>query len=502
MNRLIALLLLVAPLTAPAEAKFVDAKHGISFRYPHKYVLKQGALEGTDDVGLGYLGAIPMEFVAPGGGMRIATVEAPGGSYPGTDFVNAFFTLSVNQFVTEQECAEFLDDRGYPETLLTKTVSGVIFRGADVSGAAMGHQSSAEYYHAYSDGACIELGYGLATAGYGNVEGLKRAPTQAILARFAKILSSVRIRRSLTRRDDSPSILSFDAAPLPAAGSYRLSWDVAGAAPDDLALLIDCLSDVSIETQAGNSLDGAPFPCDVVHPLGQLRGSLDISFENGAGQNESESIRLFVAGRPAASSTLVVSLYPSPRIFAITSYWQMQPVILSGPSQSIPIGAGLPVKIHGIAFDGTETVSIGAARIAVESVDGRTLSFTAPTSLPAGEYDVTVSNDRGSSNAAHIRLDRPHPQFALCRCKPKIVCEGGDAIIPGHEVRVEGIGILPANTVWIGSTSVTATSPGGRVGRWYLYFTAPPDLAAGKYPMHFTNDLGKSETVDVTVTAQ
>jgi hypothetical protein len=88
-----------------AQSKYSNSTYGISLRYPKDYELKEGKL-AKNDRGLGYLGPIPMEFVAPGG-VRVVTIEAPPNSYPGTDFVNAFFTVSVNRYLTKDECREF-----------------------------------------------------------------------------------------------------------------------------------------------------------------------------------------------------------------------------------------------------------------------------------------------------------------------------------------------------------------------------------------------------------
>ena len=82
----------------------LDAKYGISFQYPEGFVLRLGDL-GDHDTGLGYLGPIPMEFVG-GVGVRIATVEPPADSYLGTDYVNAFFTVSVNSDLSKGGCQD------------------------------------------------------------------------------------------------------------------------------------------------------------------------------------------------------------------------------------------------------------------------------------------------------------------------------------------------------------------------------------------------------------
>jgi hypothetical protein len=195
---LVALLLFSHAVTGHEPMRFTDAQHGISFTYPRGYPLKRGRL-GPQDTGLGYLGSIPMEFAGPGG-IRIATVEAPRGYYPGTDFVNAFFSVSVNPFITRKECGQFRDQRSHLQILLVKTNSGRILHGVNASEAGLGHQASLEVYHTYSHGNCIELSSGLATAGYGAVDGMRQAPYRSIESQFKTILQSVIISNPESRR--------------------------------------------------------------------------------------------------------------------------------------------------------------------------------------------------------------------------------------------------------------------------------------------------------------
>jgi hypothetical protein len=443
-----------------------------------------------------------MEFVAPGG-VRIATVEARPGLYPGTDFVNAFLTLSVDKYLTSDECTQFPDRNEHLQKFYSKKINGVRFRGIDDSGAGMSHQVSAQYYHAYSGGECIELGYGLATAGYGAVEGLKPAPYHSIDAGLEAILDSVKIRQPKTRVfESSPSIRSFTAVPLDKAGyRYRIEWAIEGARPEDSALSASCKPDVSIELVTADSADHPTFACDVLQPLQSLRGSVDLAFNYSGGPGEAESIRLFVAGQRSVSRELTIALTLLPHVVALTSYGRMQSIDLSDPRAAIRIGAGLPVLIHGPAFDGRDTVLIDGVNVPADFVDGRTLSFTAPTSLPLGEHELFVVNGRGSSDPVSVYLEHPQPRFALVRGKPTIVCEGGSTIVPGHLVRVQAIDLLPTNAVWIGTVKVSGMPIGGTDGQFYLSFAAPASLVPGEYPLYFTNDLGKSDVVIVTVEA-
>jgi len=107
----------------PKKSTYSNKEEGIAFRYPAGYRVEEDDLNG--DTGLGYLGPIPMEFTAIGG-VRIVIVEAPASLYLGTDFVNAFFTMSKNVYLTRDECEQFAESTG--EQFQRKRLAGSSFR--------------------------------------------------------------------------------------------------------------------------------------------------------------------------------------------------------------------------------------------------------------------------------------------------------------------------------------------------------------------------------------
>ena len=170
---------------------FDDEVYGVSFDFPKNYDLREGDLPDMDR-GLGYLGKIPMEFSTPGG-VRLATVEVPRGAHPGTDFVNAFLTVSVLPNVTEAQCAEFASAEGDGTPWLTRKIDGVKFHGRKETAAASMHQYSGTYLHGYTEESCYEIGYGIATAGYGAMDGIKKVNNQAALQKLERILDNINI---------------------------------------------------------------------------------------------------------------------------------------------------------------------------------------------------------------------------------------------------------------------------------------------------------------------
>ena len=172
-----------------AAQHFAEDVYGISFDAPKGYVLEAGELSDMDR-GLGYLGSLPMEFSEPGG-VRIATVEVPRDAHPGTDFVNAFFTVSALADTTAKQCAQFSPELSYAEPPLRETISGIEFTGIPNSEAASMHEYFGKYFHGFAEGTCYEIGYGIVTADASANDGLKRVNNDAVLRRLERILDTV-----------------------------------------------------------------------------------------------------------------------------------------------------------------------------------------------------------------------------------------------------------------------------------------------------------------------
>ena len=170
---------------------FDDDVYGISLDFPKHYDLREGELPDMDR-GLGYLGKIPMEFAAPGG-VRLVTIEVPRTAHPGTDFVNAFLTVSVLPNVSESQCGEFSAAFDYGDQQLTKKIDGVTFHGRTESSAASMHQYSGTYLHGYAEESCYEIGYGIVTAGFGAMDGVKKVNNQGVLQKLERIIDAMTI---------------------------------------------------------------------------------------------------------------------------------------------------------------------------------------------------------------------------------------------------------------------------------------------------------------------
>ncbi|HEY6302038.1 MAG TPA: hypothetical protein VIX14_03130 [Terriglobales bacterium] len=184
-----------SPRKRPANVTYSDANSGVSFLYPRKFVLLSGDDARPQFAGLGDAW---MNFVQPGG-VAVATVVVPDGSYPGTDFASAFFNVNVNRSLSEQECAHFaLADShnvngGSADSQKVKVGSTDMDTTSNFSASAL-TQTETQYYHSFGNGACYEYILSLGTAGYGIKDGAEPVNRDAVFARLEKILTTVKIK--------------------------------------------------------------------------------------------------------------------------------------------------------------------------------------------------------------------------------------------------------------------------------------------------------------------
>jgi hypothetical protein len=311
MKKLIAACCVGLSFTAAAQLQYRDAKYGVSFRYPRSYHLHEGNLEEGDS-GMPYLELMSLRFVAFGG-VRIATVVAPANSFPGTNFESNFWTISENQYLTEEECSRF--DNAWPDQgeHSSKSIDGKQFEEADVFDGAMGHQFKATYYHGFVNGTCFEISDGVATGGLGMVEDMKPYPEKKVNDALDRILKTVKVRPPESGLTGSPSIRSFDIKEIDHARNlYRMSWDVDGAEQGNIWLTLSCECSIKEERDGAGDAEAGPLKKDALNPILRSKGSVAVKLENVPGPNGTLTARLFAAGRPAVSKTVTLVVPPLP----------------------------------------------------------------------------------------------------------------------------------------------------------------------------------------------
>jgi len=258
----------------------------------------------------------------------------------------------------------------------------------------------------------------------------------------------------------------------------------------------------------------AEIPCGIFRPLGAASGFLDVEFKQMSGAEE--TIRLFAAGQPSVAGTLTVSLPSHPVISFIDLLPSVdrQPIISGADSFGHPLfnfSEGSPLamlpdddfRLVGSAFLPNPVLWIGSTRMPVISSANQNVTFTVPSLFPEGVYPMFLTKDNGQGNTIMVRVRRPTPSVAIdpklmSEQRVKVLCEGGNVIIPGKQVQITGF-FLRQDTVWIGSTVIPAHWVEGRIRRFQLEFTAPDSLTPGTYPLYVTNELGKTTVGNVVV---
>ncbi|MGA7633775.1 MAG: hypothetical protein WCB11_23685, partial [Terriglobales bacterium] len=178
----------------PVNVTYSDANSGVSFLYPRKAMLTSGDKGQPEPAAVG---DIAMNF-AQSGGVAVATVALPGDWFPGTDFASAFFNVSVNRNVSEQECSRFAfvdtrDADGEPVDAENVKIGSSEMEMTSNFSASAARQVETHYYHSFKNGSCYEYVLGLGTEGFATEGGIEHVDRDKVFAKLEKILATVKI---------------------------------------------------------------------------------------------------------------------------------------------------------------------------------------------------------------------------------------------------------------------------------------------------------------------
>jgi hypothetical protein len=178
----------------PTNVTYSDASSGVSFLYPRKFELTSG---GKAQLELTSVSDVPMNFVQPGG-IAVASVALPDGSYPDTDFAAAFFNVNINRGVSEAECQHFAavdasNSDGEPVDAEKVKVGSTDMEMTSTFSADTMHQVETQYYHSFNNGTCYEYILGLGTEGFATEGGIEHVNRDEVFTKLKKILATVKI---------------------------------------------------------------------------------------------------------------------------------------------------------------------------------------------------------------------------------------------------------------------------------------------------------------------
>ena len=147
----------------------------------------------------------------------MAAVELPRGSFPGTDYRDAFFTVAVNRHLSSAQCSQFSivdEQKSDDESLAPQTVTlgEKEFSATNTFEGKTTEQSYARYYHRFENGMCYEVALGVQTAGYGIVDGLNAVDRDDVFAKLEPMLTTIKIDESEKPVTDSSAQPTTSAA--------------------------------------------------------------------------------------------------------------------------------------------------------------------------------------------------------------------------------------------------------------------------------------------------
>lgn len=189
-----------------ATVTYKSPEYGVSFRYPRPYVLKTGDEPHLDLAGLG---PVETNFVQPGA-VTVAAVELPRGSYPGSDVSSAFFSVSVNSNVTQEECSQFAFalPTGPDEAPVDPVKVQIGALQYDQLEDAV-KQSDAKYYHVFQNGSCWEFSLAMGVIpDTDSKETFTKVNPADVFGKLEKILASVKIEPAI-----APEVAAAPARP-------------------------------------------------------------------------------------------------------------------------------------------------------------------------------------------------------------------------------------------------------------------------------------------------
>lgn len=171
----------------PAPPKLITYKsrdYGVSFVYPWQYSFHGARSIANSDASL------KPKSDGHDGQVTLARVDVPKGFYSDSDFESGYFTLSLDQDLSDEECQASLGavKNGKTET---ETINGQEFRWVESESGGRGQATKLRQYATFTNGTCYQVEMGVNTR---NDDGLAREvnPDQ-VMRRLDAILKTVTI---------------------------------------------------------------------------------------------------------------------------------------------------------------------------------------------------------------------------------------------------------------------------------------------------------------------
>ena len=193
----------ISAKAGPKPITFKSRNYGVSFTYPWQYLYLNAKTVANGSASL-----LPKPDGSDGQ-VTLARVEIPKGFYADSDLKSAYFMLTLNQDIGEQDCAASIspDKKGEVQN---EALNGVNFRWSESETGGHGNASKVRNYAAFANDTCYEIETGVITESDGLV---KEVDPDQVMRRLTAILKTVEIKTS-TESASAPQLKS-SAEPKP-----------------------------------------------------------------------------------------------------------------------------------------------------------------------------------------------------------------------------------------------------------------------------------------------
>jgi hypothetical protein len=193
-----------APVKAvpPKMITYKSRDYGVSFVYPWQYTYVTAKKIANDE-------SLQPKLDGDDGQFTLARIDIPKGFYPDSDFERGYFTLSLNEDISQEQCESALGI-GNEGKVQKETINGVDFGWVETEVGGGGSAAKLRNYGTYVNGACYQVELAVTTK---NEQGIAREvnPDQ-VLRRLDAILKTVNIL-PMTQKPAAKQVVSSGELP-------------------------------------------------------------------------------------------------------------------------------------------------------------------------------------------------------------------------------------------------------------------------------------------------
>lgn len=181
--------------TIQTTSTYQNVDVGISFEYPNNWIVKSGDTAEWR-MGNAVVGDYGLYTKYDPSSISLITVEIPPSLYPGTNLKGAYFNLSVDKQLSQNQCLALTSQPGPNNGGGVITIGGVVFNWTRAGSVAAGTDEYTENYSGYTNATCYEFNLGDTTGSDVSATGTIELGSANDISVLEGVLSSVNFTNS------------------------------------------------------------------------------------------------------------------------------------------------------------------------------------------------------------------------------------------------------------------------------------------------------------------